>query len=489
MKKNVILSVFCGMTLFSASAFAQQAPSMEGSLASMNKTEVGDCLRLFDQLSVKQQGKGTEYRLIGTRTGELAQLIDSNKIWWAHEFGSLPIPPMISENFLNSDYGFTNVFFDSVIKYVPDPQNPGSLRVRDMKGYSFNSDWQLTQYYQSVFGYVNRYLYSYNGSKQLVGFDSEVMSGGNWVAQQREINYYSGNTALTVGMNWNANTTSWDTTFKKYIWYDANSRLDSNYLMKYANGQWNLFSAQAYDYASDGQITRAANYGYDLVNKVFNPSNLSLSTYNVGGKLTSKVNYSGSSLVLSSRELHHYSGLLLDSIAIKSWDAGNAIWNDVSNTIFSYTAGLLTKKEAFVVTNGKLTPFNKLEFTSDCNQNISSSAFFLWNASGQKYMAGVKHYYTYESYQKTGVGLMDIEKNAIKVYPNPSNGVFHLEVPFEGRGSYQVMSLDGKEVAAAKIGAMEERILLMDLELNTGVYFIQLKDENDRIFSTKISIH
>lgn len=489
MKKNVLLSVFCGMTLFSAPAFAQQAPSMEGSLASMNKTEVGDCLRLFDQLSVKQQGKGTEYRLIGTRTGESNQLIDTHRIWYANEFGSLPIPPMISDNFLNSDYGFTNTFFDSVIKFVPDPQKPGQLKPRDMKGYSFNSDWQPTQYYQSIFGFVNRYVYTYNGAKKLVMYDSEVMSGGTWVAQQREVTSYSGNTALIVGLNWNGNTTSWDSTFKKYIWFDANSRIDSNYLMKYSNGQWNMFSAQAYDYASDGQITRTANYGYDLVNMVFNPSDLSLSTYNAGGKLTSKVNYSGSSLALNNRELHHYSGLLLDSIAIKSWDAGNVVWNDVSNTIFSYTAGLLTKKEAFVVMNGKVSPFNKLEFTSDGNQNISSSAFFLWNSSGQSYMAGVKHYYTYESYQKTGMSLSAIEKSTINVYPNPSNGVFHVEIPFDGSGSYQVMSLDGKEVAAAQIGAMDDRMLRMDLRLNTGVYFIQLKDENDRTFSTKISVY
>ncbi|HCS20302.1 MAG TPA: hypothetical protein DIW47_07030 [Bacteroidetes bacterium] len=488
MKKILIPALFFCVAAFGAPVFAQQAPITTGSLVSMNNTGVDDCLQLFDQLSVKQEGKSGSFRLIGTRTIESNQLSDTHRIWYSHNFSSNIIPLLTSWEYLNSEYGFTGTLYDSVVKFVPDPQNPGQVKPKLHWGYSFNNDQLPISYHYKFDNYFARSLFTYDGAKRLVDDVDETDSGGIWLPSFRDHHSYNGNTELIVGFAWNKNSANWDTLYKKYVWYNANSMVDSIHRKNLVSGVWRNFEAFAYDYDSNGYISREARYNYNGFIKDIELLDMVFMTHDSGGRILSELGYNGPVMVLVGRNIYHYSGSLLDSIESDAWDAGTSTWSPMGITNFTYNAGIITKKEYFVNDNGTFRPHNKLEFTSDANQNISTSAYFIWTPHTGNYSTGVKHYYTYEPYGATNISLLNTGKKDLLLYPNPSKGMIHLEIPFEGSGSYKVFSTDGREVFADNFGSGADRLLVLDLKLKSGIYMIVLAHDSGLSYSGKVAI-
>ncbi|WP_066756947.1 T9SS type A sorting domain-containing protein [Crocinitomix algicola] len=72
------------------------------------------------------------------------------------------------------------------------------------------------------------------------------------------------------------------------------------------------------------------------------------------------------------------------------------------------------------------------------------------------------------------VGIDDWSADNLKVYPNPSNGVFYVEFSELALGEvYQIMDVTGKIVVE---GDVNQIIIPFDIQLNKGVYFLQLKN-------------
>lgn len=77
------------------------------------------------------------------------------------------------------------------------------------------------------------------------------------------------------------------------------------------------------------------------------------------------------------------------------------------------------------------------------------------------------------------------EENSYKVYPNPSQGELFVETDYDS-GVIVIMDVSGKQVMSTQINSTLETIHVDDL--NNGIYFIQIQNNNEIIFNEKIVV-
>lgn len=88
----------------------------------------------------------------------------------------------------------------------------------------------------------------------------------------------------------------------------------------------------------------------------------------------------------------------------------------------------------------------------------------------------------------TALGIEDLEQNEFMVYPNPSTGVFKIR--FNGPSSqvnFNVYDVTGKRVHSETAQQFSEEYRLNLQQLSTGVYFLELSNEQ-RVTTKKIMI-
>ena len=82
------------------------------------------------------------------------------------------------------------------------------------------------------------------------------------------------------------------------------------------------------------------------------------------------------------------------------------------------------------------------------------------------------------------LGFSELNQNELSIYPNPSNGVFFVDLPF-GAEEVQVLSLNGQLIERfIPIGESTMQIKLPQLN---GFYLLRVKT-NTAILTEKISI-
>jgi hypothetical protein len=74
------------------------------------------------------------------------------------------------------------------------------------------------------------------------------------------------------------------------------------------------------------------------------------------------------------------------------------------------------------------------------------------------------------------VGLQSINKNAIQisVYPNPNNGVFVIDMNFEGNKTIEVYNISGQLILSKYINTLNQEINLIDYA--KGIYYVKVSN-------------
>ena len=77
-----------------------------------------------------------------------------------------------------------------------------------------------------------------------------------------------------------------------------------------------------------------------------------------------------------------------------------------------------------------------------------------------------------------------------KLYPNPNNGSFTLAYDLKALNTANVTIYDisGKLVYKKEIDNLENKIAINTLNLNNGIYFIQLSDDTNLLWTDKVVI-
>jgi hypothetical protein len=70
--------------------------------------------------------------------------------------------------------------------------------------------------------------------------------------------------------------------------------------------------------------------------------------------------------------------------------------------------------------------------------------------------------------------ISDNDQNPVRIFPNPTRDVLHVE-NHEKTGFYTIFNLQGKSISK---GTYEDKIDVRDLA--SGLFFIQLSDENQK---------
>ncbi len=91
------------------------------------------------------------------------------------------------------------------------------------------------------------------------------------------------------------------------------------------------------------------------------------------------------------------------------------------------------------------------------------------------------------------LNLNDIlsNENLINLFPNPTNGIFNLQLVSESilKGELLILNIEGKRVYEESVQLSNNEILLIDIsKQRSGTYFIYFSVENDLVFNKMINI-
>ena len=93
--------------------------------------------------------------------------------------------------------------------------------------------------------------------------------------------------------------------------------------------------------------------------------------------------------------------------------------------------------------------------------------------SGLDYTVGSDGIYTW-----TGVGISPEEGTQFRMFPNPGNGIFFMELPSQGNYEVRVFGTDGRLVASRRYAGANGFRTLDISDQNDGVYVIKLQGPN-----------
>jgi hypothetical protein len=87
-----------------------------------------------------------------------------------------------------------------------------------------------------------------------------------------------------------------------------------------------------------------------------------------------------------------------------------------------------------------------------------------------------------------GFGENNLTENEVNVYPNPTNGLLNIQLPeekFNREMQVTLVNSIGQRVFASKFG--ENAISTIDMNnFNNGMYFLQIRDENNNIVNKRV---
>lgn len=94
------------------------------------------------------------------------------------------------------------------------------------------------------------------------------------------------------------------------------------------------------------------------------------------------------------------------------------------------------------------------------------------------------------SYGSSIIGVIENTTNKIKpdIFPNPANNLLHISIPnfseFDNL-NYSIININGQVVLTGNV--YQEKTIL-NLDLNSGLYFLQINHKQEVVFTTKISV-
>ncbi|GGD29323.1 T9SS type A sorting domain-containing protein [Flavobacterium orientale] len=151
-------------------------------------------------------------------------------------------------------------------------------------------------------------------------------------------------------------------------------------------------------------------------------------------------------------------------------------WTQVSNTNNSPSAGLRTLVYTRPFNSGDTDDylFNYSDVTIDLAYAVIETATFTLQYHGGPPNRGV-----YLNVPLTDLSVTDFSLNATEVYPNPSNGNFSIKTK-TNLDVITIYSQTGALIRTISVNDPSENIEVTVNGLQSGIYFIELKNKTDK---------
>lgn len=350
---------------------------------------------------------------------------------------SLPIDPYLQKEVAGVDekkigiLKFGSVPYDSIYYWHWDTTAGKwdlSWKTIDMV---YNSKKKLTSSLSKMLGTNGwdnflRETYTYDTNSNALTFTSEIWINGLWTNEYRWIYTYDSNNSITNYLWQQGNGTSWDNYLSRDLTYDSNHNYIRSVSKQWVNGSW--------------KNTTAIFYMYD-----FNQNRIADST----------LNWVDTTWQTNSRNRYGYD-MTNNHIYTKSevWKGWN--WENSYQLNFTYDAnGNLTLELGERWQNGSWENDYKIEYTSNAHGDPVQTKNYQWNGSvwtkiieqGSWYDAnytltdGVNRGYDitnskltrgdsthYFVHSANGIYTNSPLSNEIQLFPNPSDGKFHVQL-------------------------------------------------------------
>jgi len=373
--------------------------------------------------------------------------------------------------------------------------NGAATLLTDSSAYTYNTNqpsdgiWynkpfgtQINWLYNNVGGsFVNNYMYqqTFNAGNKITSNTLQTWNGTAWVDSIQNQWMYDNNSndTMLTSLTWNINQSQWVPQIVEHRTFTNNLLTDE--------------VDQSYD---------ALNQVYtDTFHQVYtyNPNNsvadLTVQTYDVGG--SKWVNY--------ARQLFNYNTLGFDTaVVLQQWNSG---WRDYLKEDYYYNPDTTVALSVYSFYSFSWQAVAKDTFIYDANKNMISHVgygtgnhgydtagadIYTYNAYNQctfaknfTYNNGLvatgESFYYYKLY--TGVNDVAAEQNNLRLYPNPSGDVVHVNatLPAEGPVDVLVYNAMGQRVYQLHMGQAKSIAAMVPVnQLPAGLYTLSVQQGN-----------
>ncbi len=326
--------------------------------------------------------------------------------------------------------------------------------------------------------------------------------------QKHEYSYNdSGQYTFAAFYFWLSNST-WEGGQAKSWTYNNQYQVETTtrYLFSYNNGNWIESTKMVNVYDSLNRVDRILYLYMDTATMQWDTSNfVSINTFDTAGNIEAQINYSINAqnnldTVSFIKFLYNNDGYMLEA---KEYSFHFNRWFAHSKDVYIYDSlnQVLSKREYarnidtsywtkqfrydteydYNYQNSEVSFPNQI-ITNDNENIIHKSSLYIKNID-----AWGLHSHKVDYYSGISASIENAEeiKNKIELYPNPANDVVYIRIDNMGQSIKEIFVFDvlGKEIDNIKI---DNYLYKYDIsELESGIYFINIRLENGEVFSKK----
>jgi len=355
-----------------------------------------------------------------------------------------------------------------------------------------------------------RTTYSYDANNRIierlrVKWDT---LNNKWKNDYRRQFTYSQHSYITIGAYWDNSQNQWVNTNKTDVFQDQNM-LDTLSLSYSWTSQWVLDARSMKSYNTNHQIVLDLHQSLMGVN--WKNDNKTEYTYDSNNNLIDKSYYNWNSLnqnyEINQKHIKGYDSQNnnIYEVYLDSYDSTNSKWNGRDSTYYNYAAnGDLSsyieytwsaatnsyeKEDKYDLVNyDNNFPYTKLvlpiaDIGKDAimffNHMLTKMRGYSWDGGQWQYFFEYNLYYS----DFIGNGIEIPRQNTLRINPNPVKDYFVID--FEGNQNLAVEIYDanGKLIKSKQLCANSK----FDVQdLNSGIYFIRVIDDENHVYTSKL---
>jgi len=164
----------------------------------------------------------------------------------------------------------------------------------------------------------------------------------------------------------------------------------------------------------------------------------------------------------------------MDSLHIDVWSTS------VSNLlIFPISAGSGEKSVTKALEINTWNSFN-IPLTDFTSQNLTVNDLIQFKFEDPDGNSGTIYLDNIYFYKKGTNSITPVSFNTLKVYPNPTNGILHLDIDAASTtiSSYSLLNVQGQTILSTDVNSTTINTTVDVSNFSTGVYFLKINTEN-----------
>ncbi|NPA43492.1 MAG: T9SS type A sorting domain-containing protein [Chlorobi bacterium] len=339
-----------------------------------------------------------------------------------------------------------------------------------------------------------RELWNHDAQNRIIRYEEQEYesSGGVWYTQFSQDYFYDAAGRLDSIMEWDHTSAASPVPSKAYkVHYNASNLRDTVYIYAYDNGTgtWALSERELYTYDGANRLFRYIlqeyNQGQWLNDMKF------LYLYDGSGKLVDIYSYSWNAGWQGDTWYHgHYTNRLLDTLYY--YENSNGAWELMTKEMYEYDSFLNWSRfyqedhvyGAVMLYRYRPVYDNSVSYSQMLPMNYIGSGFFYddsqlfrhkldtlyadqYNGSSWDNLGVITYYYS-----QRNLKVNDPQTFALRVYPNPARGIFHvLAEPGVRLLEVTLFDLNGRPVRKWEDG----QTLFSVSNLKSGLYLLRIR--------------